>query len=38
LKSAKRFVVHAGTERFPVNDAVEAFGVRELADTLSQLA
>lgn len=38
LKPAKRFVVHAGLERFPVSEEVQAIGVRELADTLSQLA
>ena len=38
LKPAKRFVVHAGLERFPVSQDVQAIGVRELADTLSQLS
>ncbi len=38
LKPAKRFVVHAGLERFPVSEDVQAIGVRELADILSQLA
>lgn len=37
LKPAKRFVVHAGLERYPISEAVEAIGVRELAHTLSQL-
>ena len=34
LKPARRIVVHAGTERFPVRDQVEAIGLRELADSL----
>jgi len=38
LKPAKRFVVHAGLERYPISADVEAIGVRELADTLSQLS
>lgn len=38
LKPAKRFVVHAGIERYPISENIEAVGVRELADTLSQLA
>ena len=38
LKPAQRFVVHAGLERFPVSQDVQAIGVRELADTLSQLS
>ena len=38
LKPARRFVVHAGLERFPVSQDVQAIGVRELADTLSQLS
>lgn len=37
LQPAKRFVVHAGHERYPISEDVEAIGVRELADTLSQL-
>lgn len=37
LKPAKRFVVHAGLERFPVSEEVQAIGVRELADILSRL-
>ena len=37
LQPAKRFVVHAGHERFPVSEEVQAIGLRELADTLSQL-
>ena len=37
LKPAKRFVVHAGLERYPISEEVEAIGVRELAHTLSQL-
>lgn len=38
LKPAKRFVVHAGMERYPISENIEAVGVRELAETLSQLA
>lgn len=34
LNPARRIVVHAGTERFPVRDQVEAIGLRELADSL----
>lgn len=37
LKPSKRFVVHAGLERYPISAEVEAIGVRELSDTLSQL-
>lgn len=36
LKPARRFVVHAGLERYPISEDVEAIGLRELADTLSQ--
>lgn len=38
LKPAKRFVVHAGADRFPISDDVQAIGVRELADNLSNLS
>jgi predicted AAA+ superfamily ATPase len=38
LKPAKRFVVHAGQERFPVSADVEAIGLRELTEVLSGLA
>lgn len=38
LKPKQRFVVHAGTERFPISENVQAIGLRELADTLSQWA
>lgn len=38
LKPAKRFVVHAGTERFPISEDVQAIGVRELADNLSNMS
>lgn len=38
LKPAKRFVVHAGSERFPISTDIEAIGVFELADTLSKLS
>lgn len=37
IKPAKRFVVHAGSERFPISEDVQAIGLRELADNLSQL-
>lgn len=37
LKPAKRFVVHAGEERFPISEDVQAIGLRELADNLSNL-
>lgn len=38
LKPAKRFVVHAGQERYPVSADVEAIGLRELSQALSALA
>lgn len=38
LKPSKRFVVHAGADRFPVSEDVQAIGVRELADNLSSLS
>ncbi len=38
LKPTKRFVVHAGADRFPVSEDVQAIGVRELADNLSSLS
>ncbi len=38
LNPARRIVVHAGTERFPVRDQVEAIGLRELADSLLKWA
>jgi len=37
LKPAKRFVVHAGEDRFPISEDVQAIGLRELADALSSL-
>ncbi len=37
LQPAKRFVVHGGTERFPISDDVDAIGVVELAGMLSKL-
>lgn len=37
LQPAKRFVVHAGTERFPISDDMQAIGLRALADALSAL-
>jgi len=37
IKPARRFVVHAGSERFPISEDVQAIGLRELADNLSQL-
>ena len=38
LKPSHRFVVHAGPERYPVSEEVEAIGLRELSDSLSRLA
>lgn len=38
LKPAKRFVVHAGADRFPISDDVQAIGLRELADNLAKLS
>lgn len=38
LKPAKRFVVHAGQERYPVSADLEAIGLRELSQALSALA
>lgn len=37
LKPAKCFVVHAGTERFPLSETVEAMGVLDMVHTLEQL-
>ena len=37
LKPARRFVVHGGLERYPISADIEAIGLRELAETLSQL-
>ena len=37
IKPARRFVVHAGSERFPISDQVEAIGLLELTDMLSKL-
>lgn len=37
IKPSQRFVVHAGSERFPISEDVQAIGLRELADNLSQL-
>lgn len=37
VKPARRFVVHAGLERYPISEQLEAIGVRELADNLSRL-
>ena len=37
LQPARRFVVHGGLERYPISADVEAIGLRELAETLSQL-
>ena len=37
LKPAKRFVVHAGQERFPVSADVEAIGLLELTQMLGRL-
>ena len=37
LKPARRFLVHGGLERYPISADIEAIGLRELAETLSQL-
>ena len=37
LKPARRFVVNAGTGRYPVSADTEAIGLRELAETLAAL-
>lgn len=37
VKPARRFVVNAGTERYPVGDDVEAIGVAQLATVLTGL-
>lgn len=37
LQPRRSFVVHAGTERYPLGGAVEAIGVRELAEELAGL-
>jgi predicted AAA+ superfamily ATPase len=37
INPAKRFVVYAGNDRFPVSEEVEAIGVRELAAVLADL-
>lgn len=36
LKPTRSFVVHAGTERYPLSDTVEAVGLQELALDISQ--
>lgn len=38
LQPTRRWVVHAGTERFPISTDVQAIGLRELADDLSARA
>lgn len=38
LRPAKRFVVHAGLDRFPIGEGIEAVGVREMAELLERLA
>lgn len=38
LLPTRRFVVHAGLERYPISEDVEAIGLRELAETLAQWA
>lgn len=37
LKPGRRFVVHAGADRFPIGSDVEAIGVREMAEVLAGL-
>ncbi|TXT37612.1 MAG: ATPase AAA [Comamonadaceae bacterium] len=37
LQPDQRFVVHAGTERFPISENVQAIGLRELTDKLALL-
>ena len=34
LEPARAFVVHAGDDRYPLSESVEAIGVRELAGEL----
>ncbi len=34
LKPVRKFVVYAGSDRFPLGDEVEAIGLRELMATL----
>ena len=38
LKPAKRFVVHAGLDRFPIGEGIEAVGIRDMAELLERLA
>jgi hypothetical protein len=35
IKATSRFVVHAGTDAYPVSEDVEAVGLRELASRLA---
>jgi predicted AAA+ superfamily ATPase len=35
IKATRRFVVHAGTDAYPVSEHVEAVGLRELAERLA---
>lgn len=37
LTPARTFVVHAGADRYPLPDGVEAIGLPELTATLSEL-
>lgn len=38
LQPTKRFVVHAGLERYPISENIEAIGVYELARTLAEFS
>jgi hypothetical protein len=37
LKPAQRFVVHPGTERYPLGEGVEAISLTDLTQTLQSL-
>ena len=37
LKPARAFIVHAGEDRYPVSEILEAISVRELAEKLRTL-
>ena len=38
IQPAKAFVVHAGEDRYPISEGIEAIGLRELAGLLSGAA
>ena len=38
IKPSRSFIVHAGNDRYPVSDNLEAIGVRELAEEINKLS